>query len=92
QYLADNFSRKHFFLILSCCFIYHKKTCTRGHETIAKQNPNACRACHGLNGEGSVLSRAATDRSLPAKEDNDPRILLNKGDMVTCTLCHKNEL
>ncbi|MCU7940917.1 MAG: hypothetical protein KZQ67_16855 [gamma proteobacterium symbiont of Bathyaustriella thionipta] len=28
QYLADNFSRKHFFLILSCCFIYHKKTCT----------------------------------------------------------------
>ncbi|MCU7940558.1 MAG: TIGR00341 family protein, partial [gamma proteobacterium symbiont of Bathyaustriella thionipta] len=30
QYLADNFSRKHFFLILSCCFIYHKKTCTHG--------------------------------------------------------------
>ncbi|MCU7940711.1 MAG: EAL domain-containing protein, partial [gamma proteobacterium symbiont of Bathyaustriella thionipta] len=29
QYLADNFSRKHFFLILSCCFIYHKKICTR---------------------------------------------------------------
>ncbi|MCU7967274.1 MAG: sodium ion-translocating decarboxylase subunit beta, partial [gamma proteobacterium symbiont of Bathyaustriella thionipta] len=25
---ADNFSRKHFFLILSCCFIYHKKICT----------------------------------------------------------------
>ncbi|MCU7940316.1 MAG: GGDEF domain-containing protein, partial [gamma proteobacterium symbiont of Bathyaustriella thionipta] len=33
QYLADNFSRKHFFLILSCCFIYHKKTCTPyGHK------------------------------------------------------------
>ncbi|MCU7938216.1 MAG: hypothetical protein KZQ64_13180, partial [gamma proteobacterium symbiont of Bathyaustriella thionipta] len=33
QYLADNFSRKHFFLILSCCFIYHKKTCTRTKAT-----------------------------------------------------------
>lgn len=62
-----------------------------GHESVAENNPDACRACHGLNGEGSVLSRVATDRVLQAKEDNET-VSLSKGDMVTCTLCHENEL
>ncbi|MCU7939901.1 MAG: cytochrome c [gamma proteobacterium symbiont of Bathyaustriella thionipta] len=35
-----------------------------GYEDIAEQNNgDDCRACHGLNGEGSVLSRAALTES-----------------------------
>ncbi len=60
-----------------------------GHEDLAEKNGDACRACHGLNGEGSVLSRAATDRTL---RNEDKTINLAKGDVVTCSLCHDNEL
>jgi hypothetical protein len=60
-----------------------------GHESMAEQNGNACRACHGLNGEGSVLSRAATDRVL-SNEGNS--VAVNKGEVVTCSLCHENKL
>ena len=61
-----------------------------GHEGIAEQNNgDSCRACHGLNGEGSVLSRAATDRTL---SNEGSTISLIKGEVVTCTLCHDNEL
>ncbi len=60
-----------------------------GHEDLADSNPDACRACHGLNGEGTVLSRAATDRAL----SNEGRTVnIAKGDPVTCTLCHSNQL
>lgn len=62
-----------------------------GHEDMSENNPNSCRACHGLGGEGSVLSRAATDRVLQAKEDNTT-VTLSKGDVVTCSLCHENKL
>ena len=61
-----------------------------GHEDIAEQNNgDACRACHGLNGEGSVLSRLATSRTLTNEKET---ISLTKGEMITCTLCHENEL
>ena len=74
-----------------------------GHEKLAKSNPDACRACHGKNGEGTVLSRVATDRSFtieecengslcPGGEKKNFRVTLKKGDKVSCTLCHKNEL
>ncbi|MET0065220.1 MAG: PKD domain-containing protein [Candidatus Thiodiazotropha sp.] len=60
-----------------------------GHENFAENNRNACRACHGRNGEGTVLSRAATDRTL----SNEGRtVSISKGEMVTCTHCHENEL
>ncbi len=61
-----------------------------GHEDIAEQNNgDSCRACHGLNGEGSVLSRVATNRTLRTEHGH---ISLAKGDVVTCSLCHDNEL
>ncbi|MFK5984790.1 MAG: hypothetical protein QM479_05130 [Pseudomonadota bacterium] len=60
-----------------------------GHEDMAEQNKNACQACHGINGEGSVLSRVAINRTL----SNEGKIIqLNKGEMVTCVLCHENKL
>ena len=63
-----------------------------GHEHLAEKNKNACRACHGRNGEGSVLSRAAADRVLDKDDDGKRTITIAKGDLVTCTLCHKNKL
>lgn len=64
------------------------------HEDLAEDNPNACRACHGKNGEGSVLSRAATDRVLETKEDEygGGTLHVSRGTPITCTMCHENEL
>lgn len=60
-----------------------------GHENLAENNRDACRACHGRNGEGTVLSRAAADRTL----SNEGRsVQISQGEMVNCTHCHENEL
>jgi hypothetical protein len=60
-----------------------------GHEDLAESNKDACRACHGLNGEGTVLSRAATDRVL---SNEGGTVTIAKGEPVNCTHCHENEL
>lgn len=66
------------------------------HEELAERDPDACRACHGLNGEGSVLARMATTRTLECDEgprcNSNERITLLKGEQVSCDLCHENEL
>jgi hypothetical protein len=61
------------------------------------QNKNACRDCHGQNGEGTVLSRMAKDRELECKEDtafcpDGKTALFPKGHAVGCVECHKNGL
>ncbi len=74
-----------------------------GHEDLAEDKAGDCRSCHGNNGEGTVLSRVAADRSFvieeceggtlcPGKEQKNFTVTLKKGTEVTCTLCHKNEL
>ncbi len=60
-----------------------------GHEDLAERNPDACRACHGRNGEGSVLSRTAVARDFSGFEHGGP---VPKGHPVSCTDCHENEL
>ena len=67
------------------------------HEDLAEDNPNACRACHGRNGEGTVLSAMAQDRVLECDEstafcpDGDS-VLFPNDHQVGCTECHDNEL
>ena len=61
------------------------------------QNKDACRDCHGQNGEGTVLSRMAKDRELECKEDtafcpDGKTALFPKGHAVGCVECHKNGL
>lgn len=63
----------------------------RGHEDFAKRNANACRSCHGREGEGSVLSRTAADRVLQAKEDHIT-VSMPQGTPVGCGDCHENKL
>lgn len=64
-----------------------------------KTPAGTCQACHGLNLEGTVLARMATDRTLECKETNIPgcvntaqgkRITLLKGTPVSCTNCHED--
>ena len=68
------------------------------HDEVCKRNEDACRACHGATGEGTVLSRMATTRNLACKERNLPgcdenrRITLSGGTPVSCGLCHENRL
>jgi len=67
------------------------------HEHVAENNPDACRACHGSNGEGTVLSAMFTDRILECKDETSfcpdgHDQLFPKGHQVSCTDCHENEL
>lgn len=68
------------------------------HEKLAEDNGDACRACHGNNGEGTVLARMADTRTLKCDEENlpgcgnDETITLTRGTEVSCDLCHENEL
>ena len=56
-----------------------------------------------MNGEGTVLSRAATDRSFvieeceqgtlcPGNEVENFTVNLARGEPVSCLLCHENKL
>ncbi len=65
------------------------------HEDFYERDPNACRACHGLNLEGTVLSETAADRIFLRDEDDDDEggsgltIQLVKGTAVSCDMCHE---
>ena len=74
-----------------------------GHENLAESQRNACRACHGRNGEGTVLSRAAADRTFTIEECENGTLCPNgeygnftvhlaRGEPVSCVMCHGNEL
>lgn len=59
------------------------------HEDFYEDNPGACRNCHGLNLEGTVLSMTAADRSFLRDDDGDDTLFVAKGTAVSCTLCHE---
>ena len=63
----------------------------REHDDFAKNNRSACQSCHGIDGEGSVLSRTAADRLLQAKEDHIS-VSFARGTPVGCGDCHENKL
>lgn len=63
---------------------------TRNHHDFFERNRASCQACHGVNLEGTVLSRAAANRRLIIE---DGRIVqISKGEMISCTRCHENPL
>jgi hypothetical protein len=66
------------------------------HEEFYEKDRNACRACHGRNLEGTVLSRTAADRVYVLEDEDDDEhgggartINLAKGTEVSCSLCHE---
>jgi hypothetical protein len=55
------------------------------HSSAYESNPAACRACHGQDLRGTVLSRTAATRTLRAEERT---VTLQKGTPVGCNHCH----
>ena len=57
------------------------------HHEIAEttSQKNACRACHGATGQGTVLSRTPITRTMDGRS-------FAKGEQVNCTRCHSNKL
>jgi hypothetical protein len=62
----------------------------RNHSTFFQANQASCQVCHGVALEGTVLSRAAANRSLVA--DEGAPISIVKGTKISCTTCHGNPL
>jgi len=72
---------------------------THNHEDfLDDHSKDTCRACHGRNGEGTVLARMAATRNLECKDEDLPRcdtsgrITLQKFEQVSCSVCHENEI
>ena len=74
-----------------------------GHEDLAEHNANSCRACHGRQGQGTVLSVVKATRNFvikeceggslcPGGERKNVSVTLSKGQQVGCSLCHENKL
>ena len=58
---------------------------TRGHDSLAKSNVQACAACHGSNYRGTVLSRTAAIRTWSTEYGTRT---VPKGQVVGCYDCH----
>lgn len=56
-----------------------------GHENFYENDPNSCRACHGLTLAGTPLARVPVARSFTV--DGQARTFA-KGDLVRCDKCH----
>jgi len=61
-----------------------------GHEGFFEAHREECRACHGLSGDGTVLSKAAATRNFSVEDSRTVNI--SKGVQIGCGLCHENEL
>jgi hypothetical protein len=58
------------------------------HGDMYEDNLGPCKTCHGVNLEGTVLSRAAADR-VYLRNDDGGTISIAKGTPVNCTsMCH----
>jgi hypothetical protein len=58
-----------------------------GHEDLAEDNLQQCAVCHGLSGEGTVLSKAAVTRT---GLRDAPKGTITAGTLVDCGICHEN--
>ena len=55
------------------------------HEDFYERDANSCKACHGKSLEGTPLSKVAANRSFRVEGST---VTLQKGQQVSCDLCH----
>ena len=60
------------------------------HKDFFEQYRQACQACHGSTGDGTMISKVAADRSFSVEDVGTVNIF--KGTEINCGFCHKNEL
>jgi hypothetical protein len=56
-----------------------------GHDSLVSGNKAQCQACHGQNGQGTVLSTVSVNRTVGSRT-------FTKGEQITCSRCHSNQL
>ncbi|MEN8218552.1 MAG: hypothetical protein ABFS56_19730 [Pseudomonadota bacterium] len=56
------------------------------HEEFYEHDAKGCKACHGKNLEGTPLSKVAAKRRFKVEDDI---VTLQKGEEVSCDLCHE---
>lgn len=57
-----------------------------GHSSFYEADKKSCQACHGVSLAGTVLSRAAAQRTFSVEGGN---VSVAKGTPIGCTLCHE---
>ncbi|MCX5883822.1 MAG: cytochrome C, partial [Deltaproteobacteria bacterium] len=65
----------------------NSQTWINGHHSYA--SAQACGTCHGTTGTGTVISKAAVNRTFSVEGRN---VSISKGTQIGCGLCHENEL
>jgi hypothetical protein len=58
-----------------------------GHEDLFESDRASCQACHGLTGQGTVLSKTPVKRSFQIE---DGRRIIRADSQVHCGMCHDN--
>ncbi len=58
------------------------------HGVFMQQNRNSCKACHGLDLHGTVLSRVKANRTLSRSKSLGGVTTIAKGNPVNCYACH----
>jgi hypothetical protein len=59
------------------------------HPDFLDASPGECQACHGLQGQGTVLSAVAVNRTFAVEGRT---VTLAQGRQVNCGICHGNPL
>lgn len=59
------------------------------HGDFYEADPVSCQSCHGVNLEGTRLSRTVVDRNYIVDDDDQESIWVAKGTEVSCMLCHE---
>ncbi len=67
----------------------HQPWVNRHEDLVGALTLNSCRACHGVNGEGTVLSKTPIDRTLTAEGANKS---FTAGAQIGCGHCHGNPM
>jgi hypothetical protein len=60
------------------------------HHDFVEKSRQQCQACHGLQGQGTVLSKAAVNRAFTTEEHG--KISMAQGTRIGCGVCHENPL
>lgn len=60
------------------------------HKKFFEKSRQACQACHGLTGDGTMVSTVAADRRFVVEDVGT--INISKGAQIQCGLCHENKL
>jgi len=60
------------------------------HKDFFENSRQECQACHGITGDGTMISKAAAERSFSVEHAG--LVNIAKGTEIHCGYCHKNEL